>query len=94
MKDLALSIIGFFIFATFLVVAIWFSAFLLLFVFAASFFLATYIYLRGYYLRWKFQNSYASQSQPPESMNPNQVGQNATIIDVEYTEVKNPKKED
>jgi predicted membrane protein len=89
MKDLVLSIIGFFVFATFLVVAIWFSAFLLLFVFAASFFFATYIFLRGYYLRWKYGNSFGEK--PPENSNSNQVGQNTTIIDVEYTEVKNPK---
>lgn len=92
MSDIIISIIGFFVFGAMLVVAIWFSAFLLLFVFAASFFLAAYIYLRGYYLRWKYGNSFAAK--PAENANPNQVGQSTTIIDVEYTEVKNPKKED
>lgn len=87
MKDIILSIIGFFVFATFLVVAIWFTAFLLLFVFASSFFFAAYILLRGYYLRWKYGNSFSEK--PPE--NSSQVGQSTTIIDVEYTDISDKK---
>lgn len=86
MSDIILSIIGFFMFAIMVAVALWFGAALLLFVVVSSFFLSTFIILRGYYLRWKYHNSPAPQ--PPE--NPNQVG-HTTIIDVEYTEVKNPK---
>jgi len=87
MKDIVLSLIGFFVFVALLVVAIWFGAFLLLFVFATSFFLAVYIMMRGSYLRWRHKGSYA-ETQPD---NLNQVSQNTTIIDVEYTDISDKK---
>ncbi|MEK6745893.1 MAG: hypothetical protein AABY33_02530 [Pseudomonadota bacterium] len=88
MKDIVLSLIGFFVFVTLLVVAIWFGAFLLLFVFATSFFLAVYIMMRGSYLRWRHKGSYAE----PQPDNLNQVGQGqTTIIDVEYTDISDKK---
>ncbi len=81
MKDIIFSLLGFLLFGAFIVIALWFSAALIIFVFISSAFLAMYIILRGYYLRWRYKDSFV---QPP---NTSIKETKTTIIDVEYHDV-------
>ncbi len=81
MKDIILSLFGFLLFGAFIAVALWFSAALIIFVFISSAFLAMYIVLRAYYLRWRYKDSFT----PTPTTNIQET--KATIIDVEYHDV-------
>ena len=83
MKDIIFSILGFLVLGVFAAVALWFGAALILFVFISAAFLAVVALLRVQYLRWRYKDSFAKQSQTIVEEN------KATIIDVEYKEVSN-----
>jgi Flp pilus assembly protein TadB len=78
MKDIIFSFLGFLLFGVLLAVALWFSVALILLVFISSAFLAVFILLRTYYLRWRYKDSFTAQ---PENFS--KVTKN-TIVDVEY----------
>ena len=86
-NDIFSSIIGFLVLAMFIAFAIWFGAALILFVFISSAILTVFIVLRSYYLRWRYNNTPAKT--PESAINETKT----TIIDVEYSEIKNPKSE-
>lgn len=81
MKDIIFSFLGFLLFGVFIAVALWFSAALILFIFIISAFLAMYIVLRAYYLRWRYKDSFS----PPPTTSIRE--ENTTIVDVEYHDV-------
>jgi predicted membrane protein len=85
------DIIGFLIFGLLVALALWFGAMLLLFIFITSILLTTFIVLRGYYLRWRYKDSFVKTSkintQETEATN---IIKN-TIIDVEYQDISDKK---
>lgn len=81
MKDIFFSFLGFLLFGAFIVVALWFSAALILFILIISAFLAMYIILRSYYLRWRYKDGFIQPSKT------NIQETKTTIIDVEYHDI-------
>lgn len=89
MKDIIVSLFSFLFIAAFIGFAIWFGAALLVFIFISSFFLAAFIFLRGYYLRWKYKDSYGKNFSDAVRAHEEKIHDvKTTIIDVEYSEVK------